>query len=104
MNFFQYGPNSTIQALCVHPIEFRLTHSTKQVVDRLVVGVKHVPRSWSKEVHRLDIACVHRDIPKDLTLSVEERRHPLTPHLVAFAIEVWRTRTPFLVCHPWILD
>jgi hypothetical protein len=24
---------------------------------------------------------------------VDERRHPLTPHLVVFAIEVWRTRT-----------
>jgi hypothetical protein len=35
---------------------------------------------------------------------LEERRHPLTPHLVVFAIEVWRTRTPFLVRHPWILD
>jgi hypothetical protein len=35
---------------------------------------------------------------------VEERRHPLIPHLVVFAIEVWRTRTPFLVRHPWILD
>jgi hypothetical protein len=63
---------------CVDPIEFRLTQSTKQVVDRLVVGVEHVPRSWSKEVHELDIACVHRDIPKDLTLSAEERRHTLT--------------------------
>jgi hypothetical protein len=33
-----------------------------------------------------------------------ERRHLLTPHLVVFSIEVWRTRSPFLVCHPWILD
>jgi hypothetical protein len=33
-----------------------------------------------------------------------ERRHPLTPHLVVLAIEVWRTSTLFLVCHPWILD
>jgi hypothetical protein len=53
---------------------------------------------------QLDIACVHHDIPKDLTLSAEERRHSLTPHLVVFAIEMWRTRIPFLVCHPWILD
>jgi hypothetical protein len=52
----------------------------------------------------MDISCVRRDILKDLTLSAEERRHPLTPHLVVFTIEVWRTRTPFLVCHPWILD
>jgi hypothetical protein len=69
-------------------IEFGLTQSTKQVVDRLVVGVEHVPQSWSKEVHRLDITCVHRDIPKDLTLSAEECRHPLTPHLVVLPIEV----------------
>jgi hypothetical protein len=85
--------------LGVHPIEFRMTKSMKQVVDRLIVGVEHVPRSWSKEVPRLDIGCVHSDIPKDLTLSAEERRHPLNPHLVVFAIEV----TPFLVHHPWIL-
>jgi hypothetical protein len=52
----------------------------------------------------MDISCVRRDILKDLTLSAEERRHPLTPHLVVFTIEVWRTRTPFLVRHPWILD
>jgi hypothetical protein len=30
----------------------------------------------------LDITCVHRDIPKDLILSAEKRRYPLTPHLV----------------------
>jgi hypothetical protein len=75
--------------LGVHPIELRLTQSTKQVVDRLIVGIESVPRSWSEEVHRLDIACVDRDIPKDLTLSTEERTHPLTPHLVVLAIEVW---------------
>jgi hypothetical protein len=69
MSLLQHRLDSTSQVLGVHPIEFRLTQSTKQVVDRLVVGVEHVPRSWSKEVHRLDIACVHRDIPKDLTLS-----------------------------------
>jgi hypothetical protein len=40
----------------------------------------------------------------DLTLSAEKRRHPLTPHMLVFAIEVWGTRTPFLVHHPWILD
>jgi hypothetical protein len=65
MSFLQHRPDSTSQALCVHSIELRLTQSTKQVVDRLVVGVKHVPRCWSKEVHRLDITCVHHDIPKD---------------------------------------
>jgi hypothetical protein len=45
----------------------------KQVVDHLIVGVEHISRSWSEEVHRLDIAIVHRDIPKDLTLFAEER-------------------------------
>jgi hypothetical protein len=104
VSFSQHGPHSTSQALRVHPIEFRLTQSTKQVVVRLVVGVEHVPRSWSKEVQQLDITVVHRDIPKDLTLSTEERRHPLTPHLVVLSIKVWRTRTPFLVRHPWILS
>jgi hypothetical protein len=91
MNLLQNLPDSTSQVLGVHPIELRLTQSMKQVVNHLIVGVEHVPQSWSKEVHRLDIACVHRDIPKDLTLSAEKRRHQLTPHLVVFAIEVWRT-------------
>jgi phage terminase large subunit GpA-like protein len=88
----------------MHPIEFGLTQSTKQVVDRLVVGIEHVPQSWSKEVHRMNISCVHRDIPKDLTLAAEERNHPLTPHLVVLPIEVWRTQTPFVVRHLWLLD
>jgi hypothetical protein len=52
----------------------------------------------------LDIACVHRDIPKDLTLSAKERLHHLTPHLVVLPIEMWRTQTLFLVRHLWILD
>jgi hypothetical protein len=80
-----------------------ITHHTRK---RPSTGPRttHGPQSWSKEVHRLDITCVHRDIPKDPTLSAEERRHPLTPHLVVLPIEVWRTRTPFLVCHLWILD
>jgi hypothetical protein len=104
MGLLEHKPDSTSQVLGVHPTKLRLTQSTKQVVDHLIVGVEHVPRSWSKEVHWLDITCVHRDIPKDLTLSVEKRRHPLTPHLVVLAIEVWRTRTPFLIRHPWILD
>jgi hypothetical protein len=88
MSLLQHQPDSTSQVLGVHPIELRLTQSMKQVVDRLIVGVEHVPRSWSEEVHRLDIACVHRDIPKDLTFSSEKRNHPLTPHLVVLAIEV----------------
>jgi hypothetical protein len=65
MSLLQHQSDSTSQVLDVHPIELRLTQSTKQVVDLLVVGVKPVPRSWSEEVHRLDIACVHHDIPKD---------------------------------------
>jgi hypothetical protein len=88
MSFLQHRPDSTSQVLGVHPIELRLTQSTKQVVDRLIVGVEHVSRSWSEVVHRLDIVVIHRDIPKDLTLSAEERRHPLTPHLVVLSIEV----------------
>jgi hypothetical protein len=58
----------------------------------------------SKEVHQLDIAVVHRDIPKDLTLYAEEHFHLLTPHLVVLPIEVWRTPTSFLVLQLWILD
>jgi hypothetical protein len=91
MSFLQHRPDSTSQVLGVHPFKLMLTQSMKQVVDRLIVGVEHVSRSWSDEVHRLDIAIVHRDILKDLTLSAEERRHLLTPHLVVLAIEVWRT-------------
>jgi hypothetical protein len=90
-SFLQHRLDSTSQVLGLHPIEFGLTQRMKQVVDCLVVGVEHVPRSWSEEVHRLDIACVHRDIPKDLTLSTEERRHLLTPHLLVLPIEVWGT-------------
>jgi hypothetical protein len=91
MSLLQHCPNSTSQVLGVHPIELRLTQSTTQVVDCLIVGMESVPRSSSEEVHQLDIACVHRDIPKDLTLFAEEHTHPLTPHLVVLAIEVWRT-------------
>jgi hypothetical protein len=87
-HLLQHQPDSTSQMLGVHPIELRLTQSMKQVDDRLIVGIEHVPQSWSKEVHRLDIACVHLDIPKDLALSAEKRRHPLTPHLVVLAIEM----------------
>jgi hypothetical protein len=54
MTLLQHQPDSTSQVLGVHPIELGLTQSTKQVDDRLIVGVEHVPRSWSKEVHRLD--------------------------------------------------
>jgi hypothetical protein len=88
MSLLQHQPDSTSQVLGVHLIRHRLTQSMKQVVDCLIVGIEHVPRFWSKEVHRLNIACVHHDIPKDLTLSAEEHLHPLTPHLVVLAIKV----------------
>jgi hypothetical protein len=62
-----------------------------QVVNRLVVGIEHVPRSWSKEVQQMNISYVHRDIPLDLTLAAEENNHPPLPHMVVPAIKVWRT-------------
>jgi hypothetical protein len=34
----------------------------------------------------MNISCIHRNIPKDLTLSAEERRHPPLPHLVVLPI------------------
>jgi hypothetical protein len=52
----------------------------------------------------MNISYVHRNIPKDLTVSMEERSHPPLPHLVVLSIAVRRTRTPFLVHHLWILD
>jgi hypothetical protein len=76
----------------------------KQVVNHLVVGVEPVPHSWSKEVNWMNISFVHRNVPKDLALSKEERYHPPLPHLVVFAIKVRRTRTPFPVHHLRILD
>jgi hypothetical protein len=59
-----------------------------QVVDHLVVGIKHVPRSWKKEAQRMNIRCVHRDIPQDLTLAAEESSHLPLPHLVILTIKV----------------
>jgi hypothetical protein len=56
MSLLEHHPNSTSQVLSVHPIELRLTQSTKQVVDRLIVGVEHLPRSWSKEVPLSDLS------------------------------------------------
>jgi hypothetical protein len=91
ISLLQHQLDSTTQVLGVHPIEIRLTQCTKQVVDHLIVGVEHVPRSWSEKIHWLDITCVHRDIPKDLTLSSKKRSHPLPLHLVVLAIKVWRT-------------
>jgi hypothetical protein len=69
LSILQLLPNPAHQVLCLNPFEFGLTQRTVQVVDRLVVGVEHVPRSWSKEVHRMNISYVHRDIPQDLTLA-----------------------------------
>jgi hypothetical protein len=104
MSILQLLPNLACQILCPNPFKFGFTQRTVQVVDRLVVGIKHVPRSWSKEVHRMNISCVQRDIPQDLTLAMEESGHPPLPHVVVLTIKVWRTLTPFLVCHLWILD
>jgi hypothetical protein len=43
MSLLQHQSDSTSQVLGVHPIKLRLTQSTKQVVDRLIVGIKYVP-------------------------------------------------------------
>jgi hypothetical protein len=104
VSILQLLPNPTSQVLCLNSIEFGLTQSIEQVVDCLVVGIMHVPRSWRKEVNQMNISCVPRNIPKDLTLVTEESSHPPLPHLVVLFIEVWRTQSPFLVHHLWILD
>jgi hypothetical protein len=52
----------------------------------------------------MNISYIHHNVPKDLTLSAEEYRHPSLPHLVVFPIEVRRTRSSFLVCHLRILE
>jgi hypothetical protein len=52
----------------------------------------------------MNISCVHCEIPQDLTLAAEESGHPPLPHTVGLTIKVWRTQTPFLVRHIWILD
>jgi hypothetical protein len=65
MSILQLLPNLTSQVLRLNLIKFRLTQSMKQVVGRLVVGVVHIPRSWSKEVNWMNISCVHCNIPKD---------------------------------------
>jgi hypothetical protein len=70
MSYLELLPNLASQILCLNPIEFRFAKGTKQVIDRLVVGVVHIPRSWSKEVHMMNISCVLCDTPKDLTLAV----------------------------------
>jgi hypothetical protein len=63
MSILQLLPNPARQVLYLNPFEFKLTQRMVQVVDRLVVGVEHVTRSWSKEVRRMNISCVHCDIP-----------------------------------------
>jgi hypothetical protein len=97
MNILQLQPDPERQILRLNPIEFGLTQRMVQVIDCLVVGIEHVPRSSN-------ISCVHRNVLKDLTLSAEECCHPPLPHLGVLPIEVRRTRTPFLVLHLWILD
>jgi hypothetical protein len=52
----------------------------------------------------MNIRCVNRNTPKDLTLAVKESGHPSLLHMVVLTIKVWRTRTPFLLCHFWSLD
>jgi hypothetical protein len=47
MSILQLQPNPARQILYLNPIEFRLTQSMVQVVDHLIVGVEHIPRSWS---------------------------------------------------------
>jgi hypothetical protein len=69
MSILQPLPNPSRQILCPNSFEFGFTQRTVQVVDRLVVGVEHVPRSWRKEVQWMNIRCVHHDIPHDLTLA-----------------------------------
>jgi hypothetical protein len=104
MSILQLLPNPAHQIICPNPFEFGFTQRTVQVVDCLVVGVEHIPQAWSKEVHRMNISCVRRDIPPDLTIATEESSHPPLPHMVVLTIIVWTTRTPFLVCYLWILD
>jgi hypothetical protein len=45
MSILQMLLNLARQVLCLNPVEFGLTQSMVQVVDRLVFGVEHVPRS-----------------------------------------------------------
>jgi hypothetical protein len=79
MSILQLLQNPARQILCLNMFEFEFTQGMVQVIDCLVVGVEHVPRSWSEEVHRMNISCVHHDIPQDLTLAAEESSHPPLP-------------------------
>jgi hypothetical protein len=95
MSILELLPNPACQVLCLNPIKFGLTQSTVQVVDHLVVSVKHVQDPGARKF----IGCVHHDIPQDLNIAMEESSHPPLPHLVVSTIKVWRTRTPFQVRH-----
>jgi hypothetical protein len=104
MSVLQLLPNLARQVLCSNPIEFRLAKGTKKIIDRLVVGLMHISRTWGKEVDGVDIEGVLRHIPNDLSFAAKKRRHMTLPYLVILTIKVWRTRTPFLVRHLWIID
>jgi hypothetical protein len=45
VSILQLLPNPSHQIFCLNLFEFGFTQRTIQVVDRLVVGVEHVPRS-----------------------------------------------------------
>jgi hypothetical protein len=47
---------------------------------------------------------VRSSVCKSFTALSWSSYNPPLPHLVVLPIEVRRTRTPFLVCHLWILD
>jgi hypothetical protein len=63
MSILQLLPDPACLVLYLNPIELRLTQTTIHVVDPLVIGIEHVPRSRSKEVQKMNISYVHRDIP-----------------------------------------
>jgi hypothetical protein len=44
MSILQLLPNPARQILCPNPFKFQFTQRTVQVIDRLIVGVEHVPR------------------------------------------------------------
>jgi hypothetical protein len=46
------------------------------------------PSILEKEVNRMNISCVHRNVPKDLSLAMKERNHLSLPHLVVLHIKV----------------
>jgi hypothetical protein len=82
VSYSQLMSYRTSQVLLTNPIEFRLAKGTKQVIDHLVVGVLHVPRSWGKELYGMNLGTVFRHIPKQLSLAAKKGRHPSLPHLV----------------------